>query len=448
MTTQKTIQETIDTWNQTHNNPTLAKFLNTALRKYVFEGLGYATRSMKPREFTQLSQTLKLENLLKKALKLHKQEEAFSTFPKPQENLVEFALMLFDFHFDREVTAGRRSKSTKHNYRSALGRWLRWLAEQLWWQELSAEQTPLVMPPQHGRPQPVRFSTRGAKYSLNPSQWPASLADEFSQYQEFRRTDGRGEARKARRSAIKRRSTPNVEALSESTLKHHVEVISAFLGWYVNILGNSPDHVDLLLLLEIELIEDYNDWRIDNRNTSHALGITLINIAVGIAKWKHFHQTERRNFSDIAVIEVLRELRAEWTKEYKLEQEESRARKWPLKELTHEQLRDIVLYLKQNCALYWGRTDKHTGKWIKCAQRHPSVVVNSWLTYLLVMIFVFLPVRQQEVRGHILGETIWREVDEQGKAYYCVSVMHKNFSKTHKRRIYKLPDLLTKELDY
>ncbi|HEY9881474.1 MAG TPA: hypothetical protein V6D29_23675 [Leptolyngbyaceae cyanobacterium] len=356
--------------------------------------------------------------------------------------------MLFDFHFDREVAAGRSAKATKHNYRSALGRWLRWLTEQLWWQELFPEQRPLVMPPQHRRPKPVKFSTRGAKYGLHPSQWPALFVDEFSQYREFRRTGGRKEARQARRSTTKRRPTPKVEVLNESTLKNQVEAISCFLGWYVNILGNSPEDINLSLLLEVELIEDYNDWRIGNRNTSHASGIRLVSIAIGIAKWKYFHQTERRNFTDIAVIEMLRELQAEWSDEYKLEQQASRAEKWPHKELTHDQLRDVALRLRQDCGRYWGITDKRTGKRIKGNQRHPFAVVNSWLTYLLVLIFVFLPVRQQEVRGHILGETIWRNVDEQDKAYYVVSVMHKNFSRTGRRRTYKLPDLLTKELDY
>jgi integrase len=61
---------------------------------------------------------------------------------------------------------------------------------------------------------------------------------------------------------------------------------------------------------------------------------------------------------------------------------------------------------------------------------------------------VYLPVRQQEIRQLQLGESLFRKIDEKGKPYYIAKItQHKNKSKTGKNRQYKLPDILTADLD-
>jgi integrase len=61
---------------------------------------------------------------------------------------------------------------------------------------------------------------------------------------------------------------------------------------------------------------------------------------------------------------------------------------------------------------------------------------------------VYIPVRQQEIRQYELGKTLFRKLDAKGRPYYEVVITeHKNKAKTGKNRKYKLPSILTADLD-
>lgn len=448
MRPHQTLHQSIESWCRVKNlSRVVLKHLSTALKHYVLHALGYSTRALKTLEFAELCQALTMEDFIKKSIRLHQKKGSVSTLPDPQESFVDFILKVFDLQFEAAVAAGECKPSTKHNYRSALGRWLRWLVEQIWWQELLPDQIPQARPPRLKLPPRIKFSKKGTAYILQPDQRTKLLETEVSNYLEFRHTCGQKEVLKFRRSEKGYRQEPHIHSINERSLDGHIKAIYRLLGWYVNILGNPLEEANLSLLLDINLLEDYKNWLVYDRKTSHVGGIKALDAAIGIAKLKYFHETRRRNFSDIEIIQDLRDMNAAWQNKYEPEKKHNQARKWPVKELRHEELRAIVLYLKKRCASYHGKTDNLTGEGTNLEQRSPSAIVNSWLTYILVLIFVFLPVRQQEVRGNIIGETIWRRTDKQGNPYYCVSVMHKNFSKTLRKRTYKLPSLLTKELD-
>jgi len=70
-----------------------------------------------------------------------------------------------------------------------------------------------------------------------------------------------------------------------------------------------------------------------------------------------------------------------------------------------------------------------------------------WQIYLIVKILVYCPVRQEEIRNLKLGETLLRQVDQQGDPYYVVYLKEHKRSSESKERHYRLPTILTEDLD-
>jgi integrase len=141
-------------------------------------------------------------------------------------------------------------------------------------------------------------------------------------------------------------------------------------------------------------------------------------------------------------------LRNEYQEIYEREKKQHTAEKWALKKLTHEQARQVVQYLKTLCAPNCGRHDQKTGEFLSHRIRLDSVITRAWQSYLIINILVYCPVRQQEIRNFILNETLFRKKDEQGIPYYVAKFWeHKRSSITGKPRHYKLPAILTEDID-
>lgn len=176
----------------------------------------------------------------------------------------------------------------------------------------------------------------------------------------------------------------------------------------------------------------------------------MLDTSVPFAKLLNYEKSFRRDWSDIPIIFDLQDLHCEYREQYELEKNERGEEKWAHKEMTHEEARMIVRYLYECCA----RQIRHVEiladdtRRIGTRTRPSSSVVHAWQIYFIVKILVFCPVRQQEIRNLEIGKTIFRKVDEQGNPYYVVVLTeHKNFSKTGKIRHYKLPKIITKDLD-
>jgi hypothetical protein len=70
------------------------------------------------------------------------------------------------------------------------------------------------------------------------------------------------------------------------------------------------------------------------------------------------------------------------------------------------------------------------------------------MSHLIVKILVYLPVRQQEIRQYRADVSLFRELDPQGQPFYVALITdHKLKSKTGENRRYKLPAVLTQDLD-
>ena len=81
---------------QQSKDPNLSKYLRTALKLYVLPGIDPKTKHLSPKEIAAYSAKLNAKRL-------------------------KNALSLFDEQFALALDAGKTSKATKGNYRSALG---------------------------------------------------------------------------------------------------------------------------------------------------------------------------------------------------------------------------------------------------------------------------------------------------------------------------------------
>lgn len=474
---QYTLGYALDLWHISHRSKkadaNFEKFLSIALRKYVLPKLGTTTKKIKIDEFVAYSKN----------------------FPVAQ---LKEALQIFDYQINRAIENNEISANTAKNYRSALKRFLEWLEKQPWWISLFPDPVVKITPSKVKiAPKPGTGTGEASFYGLAKDDLPLSVINEIEEFKDFRLTGGKNirrtvrEYRQYRQEGEARR--PKIGAIKLSTFKNEEEAILRFLGWYVenNLLSEphlelladvnnyllSPAHLIFLsnhknfslskvqiklisdfrqkllselhleLLTDVELLDKYAYWAVETRGVSHSTGVNMMKTAIAIAKWLNYDKSTRRNWADIPLILDLKDLRNEFAEEYAKEKEKLEGHKWENKQLTHEQARQIVDYLRKTCATHIGHKNQ-TGETTYSQKRNTSAVARSWQIYLIVKILVYCPVRQEEIRNFKLGETLFRSEDEDGNPYYVAKLTeHKNSSVTGKLRYYKLPAILTQDLD-
>ena len=346
------------------------------------------------------------------------------------------------------IAAGQLSVGTRANYRSALGQFMIWIDQQVWWQELFADARTDVAP---FRPKFTKPATKKClpSYGLRKDELPEELKKEIEEFQQFRVTGGqnlrrsRRERRRVEGNSIGTR--PKLIAVKETTLKKEEEIILRFLGWYQKFY---PENIlSLELFTEIELLDEFTYWAITNRGVNYSMGEHVVATGIAVAKWLNYANCNCRDWSDIPLILNLQDLQSEYSEIYDQEKKKKQSQKWAGKELTHEQARKVFQYLQLLCVPQYGRHNKETGEFLKHGNRPLSAIVRAWQTYIIVKLLVYCPVRQEEIRHLILGETIFRHLDKSGNPYYIVRLKEHKRSKYGKERHYKLPSILTADLD-
>ena len=362
------------------------------------------------------------------------------------------ALSIFESSLSIAIKNERVSVRTGNNYRSALKRFLKWLEGQAWW--LSLFPDPIIkVAPFRPKITPKPGTGTGHKlapYSLPKDDLPEHLLQELEEFKQFRITGGSNtrrtvsERRQHREEREARR--PKIEQVKPSTFNKDEHLIMCFLGWYKQ---EHPDlELHLKLLTDVELVDEYTDWAVTTRSVCHSTGVNMAKTAIAIAKWLNYSKSTRRNWSDVQEILDLKDLRNEFAEKYKKEKQHFETDKWALKELTHEEAREVVEYLRKTCAPYKGSHYQESDGVVKYSQkRNISAVIRTWQIYLIVKILVYCPVRQEEVRNLNLDETLFREEDEHGPYYVVKLDEHKRSTLTGKPRHYRLPTILTEDLD-
>lgn len=423
-----TLNQALKYWRKSKESQTVSssfeKYLFIALRKYIIPKLYPELGVMTPKDFKAYIDKIMVKNL-------------------------DNAIAIFEESSNSAVANQELSKRTQQNYYSVVKRFINWMKEQLWWQELtSSPQNYKICPPQvkvEKKPKSKNASKKLSPYGLTVEELPVTVQEELEDFKEFR-LKGKQYIRSKLRSQGKRRTRnyPQVNSVKEKTIEYDQTVITRFLGWYIQ--QNFNQELSLKLLTNVDLIEQYAQWSIQVRKAKHTTAINVINTAIAIAKWLNFDKIEERDWSDIPLILELQDLHSEYKEIYKKEKQSSQAKEWNDKEISHKQAREVVQYLGQYCAPQVSCYVKDK-KQYQARNRRLSAIVRSWQKYLIIKILVYCPVRQEEIRNLKLNETLFRQFDEQGFPYYIVNLKEHKRSSYKRERIYRLPSILTEDLN-
>lgn len=424
-----TVAYALNLWNNSKNSQKVdanfKKYLSLALRKFVFTQFDEQAKNLTTKQFDKYCCQVKIEQL-------------------------KDALIIFDAQTQLVIEQGKMSEKTRNNYRSALGRFIAWIEEQIWWKELFlGEVTDTDVAPFRERLAPKPTRGKLPSYGLRLNDLPENVLKQIEEFKQFRLSGGKN-IRLSFRERIKqgegRAFRPKIEPVKPTTFKKEEQAISRFFGWYIQ---NYPDNeLNLALLTDAGLLDDYTYWVTTTRNVSHSTATDMVGTGIAIAKWLNFNISKRRNWLDIPIILELQDLQSEYAEIYEQEKKEYSSEKWADKKLTHKEARQVVQFLQKLCAPNYGKHHLETGEFLSHGTRNKSAVARAWQTYLIVKILVYCPVRQEEIRNFQLGETLFRYEDEQGNPYYVAKITeHKRSSLTAKPRHYRLPAILTADLD-
>jgi len=438
-----TLSRAIGLWSRAKEtrqaDPNSIKYLKITLKKYVLPTLDSKVCKLKTKDF----------------------EDYLEKFDACR---LQNALNIFDQAAKAAMASKSMADGSRRNYRAALSRFLQWMQKETWWQEVLP--APLPKYSSHPTKKKVklpRFYQREGKsdYGLKLEQLPDSLSLEIRKLKVFRMLGGKSELiidektgeekivrlKREKSPEGRRGSTPKMETLNDKTWNNEESFILLFLGWYINEEGHSLEDLSVSCMTEIENLEDYAYWSVEVRGNSHALAEHMVSSAIGIAKWLNYKSVYRKDWSDCDLIKDLQDYHSEIIECYKNDKREVNPKKWKHKEMTHEEARRIANHLKTYCSPHGLQYLNHG--YMNSNKRSPAEIFYRWQVYTVYKFLVYCPVRSQEVRGLQLGETLFRQFDSNGEPYYVVeTINHKNYKKTKKPRKYRVPDILTKDLDY
>ncbi len=449
MASSYSLLKVINLWSQTAeviSNPTLLKHLKTALKLYILITLDekFVINKITPKEFDSFCHTASIQQL---------QPESW--------------LNIFKENFRSAVESGKTSHNTKGNYSSALGRFLKWMQGESWYQEIFLHDLPERTPRHISVKRPTKKRIEDYEFGLKPDELSDKLAKFMKSWREFwAKTDDseempdktsqsyptreelvktsaerrkKREERKQENQDVGTFDKPILTKLDkDKTLKNYTGSILRFLGWCVNIEGYLIDEITPEWLTDKILLEDYAIYLTQSRGCGSHSALCTVTAALSVAKYLTYETSKQSDWSDIPLVESLRNLFVHYQREYDKQKPQSDAEKWAKKEITHQQARQVVQYLYQFCARQDSRGNERSG----------AAILKAWRIYLIVKILVYVPIRQQEIRKLRVGSTLIETTDSNGVRRYAVRIKnHKNANKTGKPRYYPLPTILTKDLD-
>jgi len=422
-----------------NSDPNSFKYLKIALRRYVLPEIDPAVEEMKTKEFAAYCEKFEVYQL-KKALEIF-------------ERLADFA-----------VESGKLSDGAKRNYRSALNRFLDWLKGQAWWQEPISTPMKYTISPRNELIKLPKLSENKSSYTLAKEEVPELLALEIRAFEIFRSWGGEvelclllpsddeeipsafqlelpvlrvlqlppseTEIYLKKGNLLERRyqseeddqflGRPELNKVRSSTIEFEKSCIYWFMGWYIYVKKRSLKSLTMKLLTDVNLLKDYIFWSVNTRKNSNAMALKMVNASVAIAKWFAYDVVRRDNWSDIPSVMNLKDLQNKLRKAYEKDKVKSQEKKWPHKLMTHAEARLVAQRIRYYCAPMTAKYDEQKNKYYRTRSRSGCTVLSAWQASIIVNFLVYCPVRQEEIRQLIFGETLFRKTDEQGNPYYLV----------------------------
>lgn len=351
------------------------------------------------------------------------------------------AIDVFDASFDREISLGNVSKSTKRNYRTYLNSFLNWIYRQTWWNfYFQVDSIPERVPfKSRGVAQPPKKKKKreDINYGCKPEELSKRARAEINELYSFwvkgivppvpALNDG---------NYNKRRYEVEHTIGEDNWRKNGMRFIYLYAGFLNKKENISPQDFQLDRLLDIDLIYKFNNFQVKERGNTSSPAKKAVDVAIAVAKRKYFYISKREDYSDIEVIYQLREARRVMERKYKKQHKANVTQKWEEKKISHEEARIIVDELYKQIA-----PKDNSG-----SRRAKSVIALAWQRYLFVKCLVYLPVRQKELRELVLNKNIFRVKDKK-KDFYKVKTKRKDFHQTGAYESYKIPRNLTKDFD-
>ena len=312
----------INLWSHTKevtSNPVLLKHLKTALKLYVLIDFDKRFESkLKSKEFDSFCHQSSIQNL---------QPETW--------------MAIFNDSFSLSVQAEKTSRNTKGNYSSALGRFLKWMKEETWYQEIFLHNLPERTPPFVTAKRKTKKRISDYNYGLDLDQLPKPFRDFIECWKEFwvgnnaleEINENRHQSYPSREELVKtsaeRRQRREEKKLKEQetgtfdkpiltkldkdkTLRDYASSISRFLGWCVHIEGYSIDEITPEWITDKILLEDYVTYLVHSRGCGHHSGLCMITASLSVAKYLNCEKSKQSDWSDIPSIRSLRNLSANY----------------------------------------------------------------------------------------------------------------------------------------
>ncbi|WP_348230865.1 hypothetical protein [Trichocoleus desertorum] len=306
-------------------------------------------------------------------------------------------------------------------YRPALNTFLKWIQQETWYEEAAEGRYGKYAPKSRSKAN-IMAANQGRRalhanpYGLQESELTAKLSKQLEQLHTF----CTGEYVPKRQD----------KKMREITFKNHKERVLDILGWLKNVENYELNDLDLKLLLDLELLDKFFAWGINERENTCGWAMGFCNSALNIAKWLHCYESKRPMYRDIAVVEEIRMITNNLSKRYTEQRKANKKAKRAEKEMTMEQCVEVLKYLRKCCA----PRDSFGTK------RSDLAIIKSWQRYLLVAILTYCPLRQRELRELELGRTLFRTPDG-----YRI-VLEPEDNKTADERDFILSDVLAPEV--
>ena len=447
--TTKSLSHAVSIWGKTQkiHNTRYANLVKIALKLYVLPRMGYQTKDLSSSGFLALCDTISCLEL----------------------NSVN-ALDAFDQTFTERVEGGSLSLETKKNYRSALGQFFNWLKVQPWYiQAAELVKIPEILQRARAKRSLSKSYNGQRLYGLSVKDLTPAIGLDLEKYITFwkqgsssllssmstlEQTPKNDSERKAwRLEQLKKEVddgtyplSPTFRGVGEATILQRESYILRFLGWCVNIEGYKIEDLSMRLITSQSFYEPYVDWLMQNRSCGSSVGIKLLDTAISVAKYYFFEASRTANWSDIPLIESLKQQKRAYQQNDNKEQPVKQQDKWEKKELSHDELSKVAEYLHQNlCSPQYYQVKEDGSKTL--VSRKLSTIVENWQTHLMVKILTYAPVRQEELRKLRVNDTLRLMEDSRGTLRYAVRIKeHKNRLKTGKPRYYPLPSILTNDI--
>jgi hypothetical protein len=314
-----------------------------------------------------------------------------------------------------------RSNVERTTYRPACNKFLKWIQQETWYKE-AAEGRYGKYAPRTRSGTNIMAANEGRRalhadsYGLQESELTSKLLKQLEQLNTF-----------CTGEYVPKRQDRKMRA---KTFNNHRARALDILGWLKNVENYELKNLDLKLLIDLDLLNKFLAWGINERGNTCGWGMGFCDLALNVAKWLHCYESKRPMYRDIAVVEEIRMISNNLSKRYKEQKKANKRAKRAEKEMTMEQCIEIVKYLRKCCA---SRDSLGT-------KRSDLSIIRSWQRYLLVAILTYCPLRQRELRELELERTLFRILN----GYRMVLQPEDN--KTADERDFILSDVLAPEV--